>query len=294
MSDRDDYRALLKVALVVVLGLVAWLALRPSGRLGMSEATDQGEPLAAGGGGSASGEGPHSRGRGGGGGGSIPGEGAGRAGRAGGRVGSTSSSLSPASQPPRPDATAASADGGERARPELRQPRAFYAESLGPAILSGGHHIEGVGVSATGAVLSGGPSALNPRRVGTVTSPPVALDFPANALSPLWAATEPEGTSLTFELSVSPDGERWGEWIAMAPDPDADIAPTYPDGRPNPNFGFTAGGLLSFGLDQVTHLRYRLTLYSEGVNTPAVTAVRIFYQDTTLGEGRLMSLPAEP
>ena len=144
-----------------------------------------------------------------------------------------------------------------------------------------------------GAVgLSGGPTALNPRRVGRITSPGVKMDFASNMLSPLWKAELPDGTELSFELAVSQDGESWGPWNQMDADVDAmgAINPSFPDGRPNPNYGFTPGGILGFGLEKWQWFRYRITLSSDGGASPFVSAVRVFYQDTTLGKGRLAEL----
>jgi hypothetical protein len=128
-------------------------------------------------------------------------------------------------------------------------------------------------------------------RIGTLESPPFQLEFPSNAVSPLWKEDLPEGTTLFLEVAVSPDGENWSLWHPIEPDDDAGtIAEFYPDGRPNPNAGFTAGGLLFWGNRQWTFYRFRATLSSEVPQSPTFSGFHLFYQDSTLGQGHLAEL----
>ena len=174
--------------------------------------------------------------------------------------------------------------------PPEAQPRAFLVQPIaGP--LGEGWDLKDLRAGEDGLRLAAAPEPLNPRRVGRLESPPVELDFPANFLSPLWRADQPPGAAITIEVAVSPDGREFGPWYELAPDADAalDIRETYPDGRPNPNYGFTPVGMLTTGLATFTFFKYRLTLASEGA-TPTVSELRFFYQDTTLGKDRVIEL----
>ena len=126
-------------------------------------------------------------------------------------------------------------------------------------------------------------------RYGVLHSPVLEMDFPSNAVSPLWRqdVTE-EGTSVFIEVAVSPDGDNWGLWQPVHYDDDAG-QPTefYPDGSPNPNYGYTPGGVLCWGMSQYNYFRFRATLYSETEESPSLTGFRLFYQDSTLGKGHV-------
>lgn len=153
------------------------------------------------------------------------------------------------------------------------------------------------GFTAENLVLTENGLALKPPepgeedkpRMGMLESPPQDLDFPSNAVAPLWMEKVPDGGHLFVEMSVSPDGENWSLWDAVEVDDDSvgQIAEFYPDGKPNPNFGYTPGGLLFWGHRQYLYYRYRVTLYSETQSSPLLSAFRVFYQDSTLGEGHI-------
>ena len=120
-------------------------------------------------------------------------------------------------------------------------------------------------------------------RTGQLRSSSEAFEFAANAVTALWKERRPAGTDIQIEISVSRDGVNWERWHTVEKDPHAAIRERYPDGRPNPNHGFVAGSLLSWGLERYSFFRYRIILASGSEASPAVTALRLFYQDSTLG-----------
>lgn len=171
------------------------------------------------------------------------------------------------------------------------QPRAFMTmdfrnlESPPP-----GYRLENVVLSPDGFTLPPPePGKENQPRMGVIESPPQMFDFFSNAVAPLWKENLPDGTDMFVEMSVSPDGIYWGpwQWVEIDEDSAGQISPTYPDGRPNPNYGYTPGTMLAWGLTQWGYVRYRVRLYSEGPASPVLSAFRLFYQDSTLGEGRV-------
>ncbi|MGB9691357.1 MAG: hypothetical protein ACPL7D_04235 [Candidatus Sumerlaeaceae bacterium] len=171
------------------------------------------------------------------------------------------------------------------------QPRAFMAmdfrnlESPPP-----GYRLENVVLSPEGFTLAPPePGKENVPRIGIIESSPHMMDFFSNAVAPLWKEQLPDGTDLFVEMSVSPDGIHWGpwQWVEIDEDSAGQISPTYPDGRPNPNYGYTPGTMLAWGLTQWGYVRYRVRLYSEGPASPVLSAFRLFYQDSTLGEGQV-------
>ncbi len=119
-------------------------------------------------------------------------------------------------------------------------------------------------------------------RAGQLRSSVEAFELAANAVTMLWKANRPPGTDIQIEISVSRDGINWERWYTVEKDPHAAIREHYPDGRPNPNHGFVAGSLLSWGLERYEFFRYRVTLASGVEASPSVTALRLFYQDSTL------------
>lgn len=126
-------------------------------------------------------------------------------------------------------------------------------------------------------------------RSGVVESPTEAMDFSGNALCPLWKEELPEGAKVEVEVAVSPDGIHWGDWHPVEVDDDAEgqIQPYYPDGRSNPNYGFTPGGMMFGDTRLFNYFRFRFTLIAEGEHSPVLSGFRMFYQDSTLGKGRL-------
>lgn len=171
------------------------------------------------------------------------------------------------------------------------QPRAFMTMDFRNLELPPpGYRLENVVLSPEGFTLPPPePGKENQPRMGVIESPPQMFDFFSNAVAPLWKENLPDGTDMFVEMSVSPDGIHWGpwQWVEIDEDSAGQISPTYPDGRPNPNYGYTPGTMLAWGLTQWGYVRYRVRLYSEGPAAPVLSAFRLFYQDSTLGEGRV-------
>lgn len=170
------------------------------------------------------------------------------------------------------------------------QPRTFFLMDFsGLSELPDGFTQEDLEITDKGITLK--PLAEGEEakpRYGVLHSPPEEMQFPSNAVSPLWKQEVSDGTSVFIEVSVSPDGESWGLWHPINYDEDGgQPAEYYPDGSPNPNFGYTPGGVLCWGMAQFRQFRYRATLYSETNDSPVFSGFRLFYQDTTLGEGHI-------
>lgn len=133
-------------------------------------------------------------------------------------------------------------------------------------------------ITAAGAIL------------GVLQSPTLPLSFPSNAVQPIWRAKSPEDGSIHVELSLSPDQENWSHWYPSEPTGD-DISPTYPDGRPNPNYGAISGGAIANGLKLLPYVRYRVTLTAHGDKRPVLQEFKITHLDTTEGQGQLATEP---
>lgn len=177
------------------------------------------------------------------------------------------------------------------------QPRKFYVLEFDKLQeFPEGYSVENLRLTERGIELDPQqPGEEDKPRYGVLESPPQEFDFPSNAISPLWKEDLPEGTSMLVEMSLSPDGKNWGIWHQVMVDDDSvgQIAEYYPDGSPNPNYGYTPGGVLCWGLRQWAHFRYRITLYSEVAASPILSGFRLFYQDSTLGEGYLSKIEGQ-
>jgi len=171
------------------------------------------------------------------------------------------------------------------------QPRAYMtADFRGLDAPPEGFKLENVVLTDEGFTLPPpAPGEENKPRTGIIESPPQMFDFFSNAITPMWKEKLPDGTDMFVEAQVSPDGVHWGPWQWVEIDEDAfgQVSPTYPDGRPNPNYGYTIGTTLAWGLTQWGYVRYRVRLFSEGPESPVLSMFRIFFQDSTLGEGRI-------
>lgn len=77
---------------------------------------------------------------------------------------------------------------------------------------------------------------LHAARGGAYASAPLDTGLTFSAIGPHWKGA----AGVALELSVSPDGRRWGRWIAV-PSEEA-IAPLREDGTPNPLAGATKKG----------------------------------------------------
>lgn len=170
------------------------------------------------------------------------------------------------------------------------QPRAFYQQDFKPGELPEGFELHNVRLTERGFELE--PGEAGQPRVGMVQSPPMPFDFNSNAFAPMWVEDLPEGTSVLVEVAVSPDGENWGMWHQADVDHDSygQVSEFYPDGSPNPNYGYTPGGNFIWGDMTWKYFRYNIALYSETGESPSVSSFRGFYQDSTLEQGKLAEL----
>lgn len=208
---------------------------------------------------------------------------------------------SPSPDPTSTPAPRADSSAGNRVDP-TRQPRAFWVvdfQSSDP--LKVGYQLEGLESTRAGLTLAAATGAaprhlrtsdrVQAAREGRLTSPAIALDFPANAFTPLWKAELPPDAKFAFDLSVSSDGTTWSRWYDLEPDPDSEglIEPTMPDGRPNPNHGYVPGRLLALGLTLWSHVRFRVQLSAETPDPVILKSLRLYYQDSTLGQGRTVA-----
>ncbi len=126
-------------------------------------------------------------------------------------------------------------------------------------------------------------------RIAMIESPPLTLDFQSNAVNPLWKEVSPDGTEVLVEVSLSQDGANWTDWMPTTSGHyEGGVSPTFPDGRPNPNYGYTLGDMTFYGLTRFQFFRYAVTMYSETDETPVVSDFRLFYQDSTMGDADLV------
>ena len=172
------------------------------------------------------------------------------------------------------------------------QPRAWLvADFRGLKELPPGFQLDGVVLTPEGFQLAPPePGKEYEPRTGFVEAPAQMLNFHSNAVALLWTEQVPDEKCDVFgEVAVSPDGKHWGPWQLVEIDDGSygNISEFFPDGTPNPSYGYTPGTVLVWGLNQYSHMRYRFRLYSEGPNSPTVSRVRVYYQDSTLGQGRL-------
>lgn len=178
------------------------------------------------------------------------------------------------------------------------QPRAFFDMSFqGLDAFPPGFEITGNDIRLSDAGFTLAPPAPGEEdlpRSGMVESPPYSLDFLSNAMNPMWKESSPDGTEVLVEISLSPDGEYWTDWFPTTGAHTAgDIEPYFPDGRPNPNYGYERGSMVFYGLEQFEFFRFAVTMYSESGASPVVSDFRMFYQDSTMGEGALAQVPNE-
>lgn len=193
---------------------------------------------------------------------------------------------------PRAEGSLPAPDSAPSPRPPFdpeNQPRTFWNLPLGATNLSA-YLLEGLQQSPNGLTLAEAQSGTGRFvRAGRLESPPILADFPFNALVPLWRADLKPGTDFELEASVGPDGATWSRWYAIEPDDDGpgQIQPTFPDGRENPSYGFVPGEMLVWGTTQWKYFRFRASLYSDGTGSPTLSAFRFYYQDSTLGRGKI-------
>lgn len=189
-------------------------------------------------------------------------------------------------------------ESGEEPPPgnEIEQPRNFDTFDFREmAMFPPGFEAENLELTQDGLKLPDPlPGQEESPRQGILNSPPQIMEFPANAVTPLWLEKMPDGTDVFVEIAVSPDGENWGmwHWIEVDDDSVGEIREFYPDGTPNPHYGYTPGGTMAWGVKQWQYYRYRVTLYSDAnvSDSPVMSSFRLYYQDSTLGQGHV----AEP
>ncbi len=158
-----------------------------------------------------------------------------------------------------------------------------------------GYKLDGVVQTNDGITLSkkdddGSSESEDGYRRGVLESPVLPFNHPSNAVQPIWRVELPNSdTSFHVEVSLSADGDEWTEWNQVEPSGD-DISPTYPDGRPNPNYGARAGNAMAHGLSLYPYMRYRVTLASTNeTDTPLLQEFKVTYLDSTDGQGYLAS-----
>ena len=148
-----------------------------------------------------------------------------------------------------------------------------------------GYKLAGLKLTADGIALADREPGTSGTRTGTLESPSLKLEFPANLVGPIWRTKMPEGTEFKVELAVSADGKDWSPWFPCEADDEADPLPNYPDGRPNPNYGATIGSHVGTGLKLYPYVRYRLTMNSGGDQSPLLQEMRLYHVDATAGQG---------
>ncbi|MCC5876213.1 MAG: hypothetical protein JJU11_08360 [Candidatus Sumerlaeia bacterium] len=159
-----------------------------------------------------------------------------------------------------------------------------------------GFEADGVVLTSRGVELAPHAPGEEGRRMGSLISAPETFDFPSNAFAPMWLEDVPEGTAIMIEVAVSPDGENWSDFQYAPIDVDhaLDIQEYYPDGSPNPNYGYVPGAIYAFGDLLYSQMRYRVTMVSDTDATPSMAAYRTYYMDSTLGSGRMATADELP
>lgn len=190
-----------------------------------------------------------------------------------------------------------SAGAVQRAHQTVESSRQFYSDKWERfEKVPEGYQLEGVVHTEEGLTLapadenSTGTGEVVSRR-GSVESPPLLLDFPSNFMMPLWRHKAPQETGIGVEMAVSPDGEQWSQWFPLEESGD-EISPTYPDGSPNPNYGFVGGTGITNGTRLYSFAKYRVTLTSADRNAaPVLQEFKIYYVDSAGPDGVLADKP---
>jgi len=175
------------------------------------------------------------------------------------------------------------------------QPRTYFDQSFSNlTAYPDGFKVEGDDMRLVGAGWTLAPPSAGEEdkpRSAMVESPAMPLEFGSNAMNAMWREDSPEGTEVLVEIALSPDGKNWTDWFpTIGGHLPQEIPATYPDGRPNPNYGYEQGDMVFWGLKQYSHFKYAITLYSETTAAPVVSDFRMFYQDSTMGEGSLATV----
>lgn len=176
----------------------------------------------------------------------------------------------------------------EAKEPESNAERAYLIEDFRDKNKNWSNYkMTGVRVTDEGIVMEDGQTN------GVVESPTMTLQLPSNLVALLWKEERPDGAFISPEMQISADGQNWSSWYPIESTGD-DINPLYPDGTPNPNYGYVPGGYVSLGLELIPFIRYKFTMSRLGVTTqsPTMKGIRFYHLDSTLGEGR-MATPAD-
>lgn len=140
--------------------------------------------------------------------------------------------------------------------------------------------LEAVAVDSRGLVLSGLGAG---GRSGRYRSDPIEAPFAFTAVGPHWRAVVPPGTGLTLELSTSADGDSWSPFHRVMADEHLVPTERYPDGRPNPNYGDTMGGLTHRSRGDGRWVRLRVTLERDSLADlgPALERLTLTFIDSS-------------
>lgn len=127
-------------------------------------------------------------------------------------------------------------------------------------------------------------------RSGMIESPVYQLEFPSNALSSGWKEVSPPGTEVLIEIAASPDGKNWTDWYpTTGAHMDGEISEynevTF---EKNPNYGYTLGDMVFFGVGKYQYYKYSMMLYSENPSAPLVSNFYVYLQDSTMGDGYMV------
>jgi len=177
------------------------------------------------------------------------------------------------------------------------QPREHFVIDLTKiSSLPDGYTLENLQLTDKGIqLLPPKPGEENNPRFGVLESAPENMNFPANAISPFWREDLPNDTSIFVEVCVSPDAENWTVWNTVIPDTDMAsgeeaIGQYKQDGTENLYYQYTPGGVFFWGMKQHNYFKFRVNLYSETADSPTLSGFRVYYQDSTLGEGHIAEI----
>lgn len=155
-----------------------------------------------------------------------------------------------------------------------------------------GYKMNNVKITDQGVTLEDG--ATN----GVLESPPMVLKLPSSMVAPLYKQEVPKGASVKIEASISGDNQTWSAWYPIE-DSGNDISPVYPNGTPNPNYGYVPASYINLGLSLAGFVKYRATLSTSGgdkeyrmadgtfPSTLRLTGMRIYHLDTSQGAGKV-------
>jgi len=202
-------------------------------------------------------------------------------------------------EPPKPPAETAETQGANRPvtqeapppteetapEPESNAERAYLVEDFRDTARDWSKFkLAGTKITPEGIVLE------DAQTEGSFESPCTALKLPSNMVALLWKETLPDGTVVKPEMQLSYDCQNWSAWYPIESTGD-DINPLYPNGDPNPNYGYVPGSYVSLGLDLCPFIRYRFNLARGDLSkqSPTVPGARFYHLDSTLGEGKTIT-----